>query len=99
MHQAIKAQVLVDFLAENTDIPLEAALSSSSWNLYVDDPSTKDGSGGGLIIETLQGERHEHALKFVFKASNSEVEYEALITGVELCYTAGANSVRAFSDS
>ena len=35
----------------------------------------------------------------MFNASNNEVEYEVLIVGIELCYTAGAHSVRAFSDS
>jgi len=65
----------------------------------VDGSSTKDGSGAGLIIETPQGERQEHTLKFMFKASNNEVEYKALIAGVELCYTAGVDSVRAYSDS
>jgi len=38
-------------------------------------------------------------MKFIFKASNNEAEYEVLITGVGLCYTAGADSVPAFSDS
>jgi len=35
----------------------------------------------------------------MFNASNNEVEYEALIAGVELFYTPGVDSVRAFSDS
>ena len=35
----------------------------------------------------------------MFKASNNEGEYEALIAVVELCYKAGENSVRAFSYS
>jgi len=67
--------------------------SSPSWNLYVDGSSTKDGSEAGLIIESPQGERYEHALKFMFKTLNNEAEYEALITGVELCYTARVNLV------
>ena len=65
----------------------------------MDSSSTKDGSGVGLIIESPQGERHKHALKLMFKVSNNEAEYEALIAGVELCYTAGADLVRAFLDS
>ena len=69
------------------------------WNLYVDGSSTKDGSGVGLIIERPTEVWHEHALKFMFKASNHEAEYEALIAGIELCYTARADSVQAFSDS
>jgi len=35
----------------------------------------------------------------MFKASNNEAEYEALIARIELCYTTGADSVQAFSDS
>ena len=56
-------------------------------------------SGVDLIIENPTGTRYEHALKFIFKASNNEPEYEALITGLELYYTASANHVQAFSDS
>lgn len=61
--------------------------------------STKDVSGAGLIIETSQGEKQDHALKFMFKASNNEEEYEALLSGIELCYIAGADFVKAYSDS
>jgi len=46
-----------------------------------------------LIIESLTGVRYKHALKFMFKASNNEAEYEALVAGIELCYTAGADYV------
>jgi len=35
----------------------------------------------------------------MFKASNNEADYKALITGIELCYTAGANLVQVFLDS
>jgi len=34
----------------------------------------------------------------MFRVSNNEAEYEALIAGVESCYTAGANMVLAFLD-
>jgi len=69
------------------------------WNLYVDGSFIKDGSTADLIIESPGGERHEHALKFMFKASNNEAEYETLIAGIKLCYIGGADLVRAFFDS
>jgi len=50
----IKAQALGDFLAENARAPLDTAIPSPSWNLYMDDSSTKDGSRAGLIIENSQ---------------------------------------------
>ena len=65
----------------------------------MDGSSTKDGSAIGLIIESPRGERYEHALKFIFKALSNEAKYEALIAGVEFCYTARADSVPAFFDS
>ena len=69
------------------------------WNLYVDSSSTKGGSGLDLIIENPARARYEHALKFIFKASNNEAEYEALTEGIEHCYTAGTDYVQAFSNS
>jgi len=83
--RAIKAQALADFLAESTTPAEERVLCPRPWNLYVDGLSIKDGSGAGLIIESPTGAQYEHALKFMFKASNNEAEYEALIAGIELC--------------
>ena len=60
---------------------------------------TKDSSGVNLIIENPKGERHEHALKFMFKASNNEAQYMGLIVDIELCYTIRVDSIQAFSDS
>ena len=37
-----------------------------------------------------------HTLKFMFKPSNNETEYEALIAEIKLCYTASADSVRPY---
>jgi len=96
--RAIKAQALADFLAEST-APIEQNSQPRPWHFYVDGSSTKDGSGVGLIIESPTGARYEHALKFMFKASNNEADYEALVAGIELCYTAGADHVQAFFDS
>jgi len=97
--RAIKAQALADFLAENTTLAEEGDSHPWPWSLYADGWSTKDGSEAGLIIESHDEARYEHALKFMFKASNNETEYEALIARIELCYTAGADSVQAFSTS
>jgi len=89
---AIKAQALADFLAEST-AHVEKNSQPRPWKLYVDDSSTKGGNGAGLIIESPTRARYEHALKFMFKASNNEAEYEALVARIELCYTAGVDYV------
>jgi len=56
-------------------------------------------SGAGLIVVSPTGRVYEQALKFLFKASNNEAEYEALLGGMDLCYTLGAEHLCAFSDS
>ena len=60
--------------------------------LYVDGSATSGGSGAGLIIVSPTGRVHEHALKFLFKASNNEAEYEALLAGMDLCCMLGMNT-------
>jgi len=79
--------------------PVEEDARPRLWNVYMADSSTKDGSGGDLIIKSPTGARYEHALKILFKASNDKAEYEALVVGIEHYYIAGVDYVQAFSDS
>ena len=41
----------------------------------------------------------EYALKFGFQASNNEVEYEAVITGLNLAHAMEADQLEVSSDS
>ncbi|KAL0439431.1 UNVERIFIED_CONTAM: hypothetical protein Slati_2426100 [Sesamum latifolium] len=69
------------------------------WLLHVDGSSTTQGSGAGIVITSPQGEDIEFAIKFSFKASNNEVEYEALVIGMRMAHEAGAKHLLAYSDS
>jgi len=64
--------------------------SSKAWMLYIDGSTINAGSGVGLIVVSSEGHSYKHALKFTFKTSNNEAEYEALLTGMELCNALGA---------
>jgi len=66
--------------------------------LYVDGSATSKGNGAGLIIVSPEGHVREHALKFLFKASNNEAKYEALLADMDLRYALGAEHLCAFSD-
>ncbi|XP_068466339.1 uncharacterized protein [Phaseolus vulgaris] len=57
------------------------------------------GSGAGIILEGPNGVLIEQSLKFTFKASNNQAEYEALIAGVLLAKEMGARVLLAKSDS
>jgi len=54
------------------------------WILSVDGSSNLQGSGVGVILEGSSGLLIEQSLKFAFKASNNQTEYEALIVGMML---------------
>ncbi|KAL0415903.1 UNVERIFIED_CONTAM: hypothetical protein Slati_3422200 [Sesamum latifolium] len=95
----IKAQALADFVSELVGISLEDTSTDQKWLLHVDGSSTIQGSGAGIVITSPQGEDLEFAIKFGFKASNNEVEYEALVTGMRMAHEAGARRLLAYSDS
>ena len=93
---------MADFITECRTPPPgdeQQAELSATWMLYVDGFATSESSGAGLTVVSLEGHVHEHALKFVFKASNNEAEYEALLAGMDLCYTLGVEHLLAVSDS
>jgi len=58
-----------------------------------------EGSGAELIVVWPEGHVYEHALKFLFKASNNEAEYKALLAGMDLYYALRVEHLCAFSDS
>lgn len=71
---AVKAQAFIDFLQEITRREEE----QSWWKIYVHGSSTKLGAGGGKVLESPKKEL-EYAVRFQFKASNNEAEYEAVL--------------------
>ena len=71
----------------------------SQWLLSVDGSSNQQGSGAGIVLEGPKGVLIEQALRFTFKASNNQAEYEALIAGMLLAKEMGAQNLLVKSDS
>ncbi|XP_071924926.1 uncharacterized protein [Coffea arabica] len=69
------------------------------WVLFVDGASSKVGSGAGLLLTSPTGEELTYALRFDFPASNNEVEYETLLTGLRIAHQMGITAIRVRSDS
>nr|XP_009758589.1 PREDICTED: uncharacterized protein LOC104211256 [Nicotiana sylvestris] len=89
---AIKSQFLADFVVDFSLVMLplatkEAVIVSEStsgvWTLFTDGASNVKGSGLGIMLTTPSGETPRQAIRTV-PLTNSEVEYEALIAGLEL---------------
>jgi len=69
------------------------------WVLSVDGSSNQKGSKACIILEGPNGLLIEQALRFAFKASNNQAEYEALVAGMLLVKEMGARSLLVKSDS
>lgn len=94
----IKAQALVDFLAE-CSYHEEEASSPSRWRLYTDGSAHEKGSGAGVVLISPKGDTIEYALKFQFTTTNNEAEYEAVIAGLQLALSMEATCVELYTDS
>jgi len=96
----IKAQFLVDFLVELSEPPVaDRRVKEISWILSVDGASNLRGSGAGIVLEGPEGVLIEQSLRFAFKASNNQAEYEALIAGMLLAKEMGITRLLVKSDS
>nr|GEX70171.1 reverse transcriptase domain-containing protein [Tanacetum cinerariifolium] len=58
-----------------------------------------DGSGAGLILTSPEGMEFTYALRFMFDATNNEVEYEALIAGLRIAKQMGIQNLQENVDS
>ncbi|KAL5570454.1 hypothetical protein UlMin_027029 [Ulmus minor] len=101
---AIKGQALADFIAKFTYTPemsekLTTQTQNSQWKLYVDGSSTETSSGAGIILVSPDGVKLSCAVRFKFKATNNQAEYEALLSGLRLAKEVSARHLTIYSDS
>ncbi|XP_074590619.1 uncharacterized protein LOC141846475 [Curcuma longa] len=94
LRTAIKAQALADFLTEVTGQD-----SDGVWKIYVDDSSTKEGSGVGVKLNSPLGDTLQLTVKLQIRAINNEAEYEAILAGLQVTRHLGATRVIIHSDS
>jgi len=95
----IKGQVYADFVVELSTGATQLDNGHLQWVLSVDGSSNQQGSGSGIILEGPNGLLIEQALKFAFKASNNQTEYEALVAEMLLTKEMGVQSLLVNSDS
>ncbi|KAM1832337.1 hypothetical protein ACFX13_022299 [Malus domestica] len=112
---AEKGQAVANFIADFTyhvdivstpkevvSLPSEAYKrepTAPAWSLYVDGSSNQQGCGAGLVLTTPDKVAMEYALRFKFKVSNNEAEYEALLAGLRLAKHLRVKQIDIFSNS
>ena len=98
---AIKAQALTDFIAEftpNYDY-LDGMEDSKKWVVHVDDSSTQYTGGIGVVLQYPEGDKLKHKVYLQYQTTNNEIEYEALLKGLELTRSVEAKSILVLGDS
>ncbi|VFQ98405.1 unnamed protein product [Cuscuta campestris] len=98
---AIKGQALADFVVECTarEEPSAELEINDWWTVFTDSSSAAKNSGGGVVVIAPEGFRAYYSVRFGFKASNNEAEYEALLCGLRLAAGMNATKLRIKCDS
>ena len=65
----------------------------------MDVSSNENGSDVGIILVSPDNFKITNALRFKFKASNNEAEYEALVTRIRLAHFMKVERITIHSDS
>ncbi|VFQ87000.1 unnamed protein product [Cuscuta campestris] len=94
---AIKALALADFMVECTardNNPTPTAEQGEWWTLSTDGSSAAKACGGSVVIQSPEGFHSYHTIKFQFKVSKNEAEYEALLSGMRIILNLKAEYVR-----
>jgi ribonuclease HI len=69
------------------------------WNLYFDGSVCSKGQGVGCVPISPHGATFELSIRLEFSCTNNQMEYEALLIGLEHLKDMGVKNVDAFGDS
>ncbi|XP_074336436.1 uncharacterized protein LOC141673582 [Apium graveolens] len=69
------------------------------WALSVDGAVNNEGSGARIELITPEGHKLRSAIHFTFKATNNDIEYDALIIGLKLALEMRVENLNVYSDS
>ncbi|GJS89967.1 putative nucleotidyltransferase, ribonuclease H [Tanacetum coccineum] len=107
---AIKGQVLADFLSDASDGEAEEEYfqmpevlpevdDTKVWTLFTDGAASLKGSGAGLVLIGPSGLEYTYALRLTFVSTNNEAEYEALLAGLRIARKMKVSSIEVKVDS
>ena len=91
----IKAQALADFIAEFTPghRDLDERENNKTWVVHVDGSSTLHARGIRVVLKSSEADTLKHKIRLHYQTTNNEAKYKALLKGVELAKSLGAESV------
>ena len=96
--KAVKGQVIADFVTQHHK-PSIGYVELIPWTLFFDGSSCKQGGGIGILIVSPRGASFEFAFPTKPMTTNNQVEYEAILKGLQLLHEVEAEAIEVFRDS
>ena len=91
--------MVADFIAKFTNVEGQGVEEYPQWNIHMDRSSNRQAGGAGIVLRSPKGDEIECMVYLNFPTTNNEVEYEALIAGLDLAKATKAVSVIIHCDS
>ena len=90
---------MADFIAKFTLMEGQGVEEIPQWSIHTNGSSNKQAGGVGIVLHTSEGDKIECMIHLDFPTTNNEVEYEALVAGLDLTKAVGAENMVIYCDS
>ena len=101
--RVVRGQIVADFIVEhriNDEHDLEVGyVICTPWKLFFDGSVCDDGQGIGAVLISSNGIIFEFSNRLEEERTNNQVEYEALLFGLEFVESMGIKHVEVYGDS
>ena len=74
-------------------------MENKKWAVHVDGSSTQHAGEIWVVLQSPKGDKLKRRVRLQYRATNNEVEYEALLKGLELAKSMEAKSILVLGDS
>jgi ribonuclease HI len=100
---SMRGQIVADFIVQHrVDKQLDlnvGYITFTPWKLHFDGSACTSGCGVGIIIMSPSGAIFEALSWLDHKCTNNQIEYEALLFGLQILHDMGVKHVEAYGDS
>ena len=77
----------------------QGAKEIPQWSIHTDGSFNRQAGGAGVVFHSSEGHKIKCMVHLDFPTTNNEIEYEALIVGLDLARVAGAENLVVYCDS
>jgi ribonuclease HI len=100
---SMKGQIVANFIVQHRidkQLDLDVGyVNFTPWKLHFDGSACRSGCGVGVIIMSPSGAIFEALSRLDHKCTNIQIEYEALLFGLQILHDMGVKHVEAYDDS